>query len=70
MSLLQADLPLLEADFLATVLHDIEFSEEASLQLLCMDDADGLLTLFDTAILCRINLIDYIFRSVFWRCYP
>ena len=29
--LLQADLPLLEADFLATVLHDLEFTEEASM---------------------------------------
>ncbi len=68
MSLLQADLPLLEADFLATVLHDIEFSEEASLQFVCIDDADGLLTLFDTAILSRLYLIAYIFRGVFWRC--
>jgi hypothetical protein len=48
---LQADLPLLEADFLATVLHDLEFSEEASLQSLCIDNADWLLFPFDTATL-------------------
>ena len=52
---LQADLPLLEADFLATVLHDLEFSEEASLQSLCIDVADWLLFSSDTATLLMLS---------------